>query len=385
MATFVANTVLTTGQTLGTGETGIVTQNGGVAITDFTDAVRVTGTNSVLIVDGGIYAKNSGVNVRTEASLDMLIGAQGSILGGNNAIVGNNNQTIITNFGSVAGDRGINIGGTFSGSTSRASLTLENAGTISGTSSGILVGDIMDLQVVNSGLITSSDTAIDLTFLSSSSTVDILNTGDITGGSMAFQGVGTDDMFRNQGTINGDMNFEGGNDVYNGRFGTVFGTIDGGDGDDMIKGGSEDNMLLGGAGKDMLFGYGGDDTIDGGNGGDVLRGGAGDDELIGGGRSDVLVGGRGDDTLQGDSGSDTFVFRRTDNGNDIVVDYEDGSDLIDLSAFDIQNFNQLNNQLGAVSNGPGGVVIDLTAAGGSGSVKIEGIVVGDLSGADFIF
>jgi Ca2+-binding RTX toxin-like protein len=60
-------------------------------------------------------------------------------------------------------------------------------------------------------------------------------------------------------------------------------------------------------------------------------GGNGNNTLIGATRNDRLVGGTGSDSYYGQSGTDTFVF--LDNwGTDGVWDFEDGSEIIDLSA-----------------------------------------------------
>lgn len=65
----------------------------------------------------------------------------------------------------------------------------------------------------------------------------------------------------------------------------------------------------------------------------VLTGLGGDDELRGGEGNDTLVGGLGADRLTGGNGADLFVI--DDAGStDTIVDFESGSDQIDLSAFD---------------------------------------------------
>ena len=52
-------------------------------------------------------------------------------------------------------------------------------------------------------------------------------------------------------------------------------------------------------------------------------------------------GASGDDTLRGGAGADNFVFD-PNHGNDVVADFTDGKDLIDLSAFStISGFSDL--------------------------------------------
>lgn len=128
-------------------------------------------------------------------------------------------------------------------------------------------------------------------------------------------------------------------------------TTNGSAGNDKIFGGRADNIINGFSGNDKLFGRGGDDLIRGGNGNDVVNGGSGDDRLFGGSGDDrviggngddrlngnrgddLIVGGRGDDIMRGGLGDDTFRFNpnRPGEGDDIIRDFELGSDKIQLS------------------------------------------------------
>ena len=103
-------------------------------------------------------------------------------------------------------------------------------------------------------------------------------------------------------------------------------------GDDVLRGKGGDDALKGGKGDDKLVGRGGDDRLEGGAGRDVLKGGGGDDKLKGGGGADRLIDGPGKDVLFGGPGADRFVLR-PDGARDRVADFQDGRDLIDLSAY----------------------------------------------------
>jgi Ca2+-binding RTX toxin-like protein len=89
--------------------------------------------------------------------------------------------------------------------------------------------------------------------------------------------------------------------------------------------------ITGNAGNNTLTGSGFADTLDGGAGNDVLLGGLG---------NDVLIGGLGQDTLTGGIGNDIFKFSLVgDSGTtatkaDVIVDFVQGEDKIDLSAID---------------------------------------------------
>lgn len=73
-----------------------------------------------------------------------------------------------------------------------------------------------------------------------------------------------------------------------------------------------------------ILGAGGDDVIITGAGSDILSGGDGDDRLDGGPAEDLLFGG---------PGADLFVL--SDDIQDIISDFQEGSDLIDLSALNL--------------------------------------------------
>jgi len=135
-----------------------------------------------------------------------------------------------------------------------------------------------------------------------------------------------------------------------------------------------------GGGHDQLSGHGGDDE---------LYGGEGDDRIYGGGGDDWLEGGPGNDYLVDQWRSrDTFVFA-PGHGNDRIVEFDFGIDMIDLSAFSvITNFDDLT-----LSEWDCGVLIDLTEWRG-GTIRIghgrpcplsTRPRIEDLNASDFIF
>ncbi|MCP5072973.1 MAG: calcium-binding protein [Rhodobacteraceae bacterium] len=258
-------------------------------------------------------------------------------------------------------------------------LSAVNTGTISGTSTGIdlaTTGFLLDL--VNSGLITGGSTAI--TARNGDDIVE--NNGEIIGdinlnngaNSVTNSGVingdldlGVDaDYVRNSGTIFGQVDLSLGNDTFDGRGGTVEGTVLGSTGDDTyivddamlaiselaaegtdtvkstvgwtlgdnfenltligsgnvdgygnvesntITGNQGNNVLNGLGSADTLYGAAGDDKVNGGNGIDLLFGGDGDDKLRGQKGADVLKADAGDDRLYGGEGNDN-LFGGDDN------------------------------------------------------------------------
>ena len=107
-------------------------------------------------------------------------------------------------------------------------------------------------------------------------------------------------------------------------------------GDDTLYGLAGDDLIHGGAGNDTLYGGEGSDRLKGNIGNDTLYGGAGNDFLKGQAGDDTLVGGAGKDALRGGAGADTFVFNAIEDStlslNDRIMDFEQGIDLIDMSA-----------------------------------------------------
>ena len=84
-------------------------------------------------------------------------------------------------------------------------------------------------------------------------------------------------------------------------------------------------MMYGGNGDDRIFGGRGDDTLTGGEGNDLLKGGPGEDIFV--------VDGDDMDVLYGGPDKDTFRFFPSDLGGGSIRDFEDGEDVIDLTAF----------------------------------------------------
>ncbi|MFV3127867.1 type I secretion C-terminal target domain-containing protein [Niveispirillum sp. KHB5.9] len=66
-------------------------------------------------------------------------------------------------------------------------------------------------------------------------------------------------------------------------------------------------------------------TVNGGDGNDIVRGGLGEDSLIGGKGADLLIGGDGNDILQGGDGIDAAYFTAPP-GNAFVISYSQGTD-----------------------------------------------------------
>jgi Ca2+-binding RTX toxin-like protein len=132
-----------------------------------------------------------------------------------------------------------------------------------------------------------------------------------------------------------------GNDYIQSRSATSGGndTLNGGAGDDVLFGGAGLNHLIGGEGNDSLWSHGAH--------GGILDGGSGNDKLVAGKNGDILIGGTGRDWLHGGAGADTFVFNELNWGNDVVVGFESGKDVLDfrgsgLTMDDIREYDSPN-------------------------------------------
>jgi Ca2+-binding RTX toxin-like protein len=153
----------------------------------------------------------------------------------------------------------------------------------------------------------------------------------------------------------------------------------------IISGTDAGELLVAGSGNDFLYGHGGNDELQGSGGDDQLQGGAGDDQLYGGAGRDRLYGQEGadfydggdgadqlfaggivggGDTLKGGQGADLFAWVGRFTGVDTVLDFQRGSDKIDLSRIDaderttpgtITGKNTPGNEAFTISSAPDGV------------------------------
>lgn len=215
-------------------------------------------------------------------------------------------------------------------------------------------------------------------------------------------GLGNDTVFGNQG--NDRLIGQGGVDRLVGQ-----------SGNDILSGGSGDDVLIGGGGSDRVYGGAGNDILNGGSAADILRGGGDNDTLIGGSGNDNLAGGSGDDILQGGAGrdilaggagADQFIFKAVSESRvggtkrDVVTDFVQGEDVIDVSAIDATSqpldqaftfigesaFSGTEGELRFVKNTTSGVTIVSADIDGDGSADFQVQLTGifDLNQTDFI-
>lgn len=337
----------------------------------------ISGASGVLFEDLGGSLVNSGI-----ITANNYDGDSGNFQT-NNAVHTFGNDTVITNL----------VGGQL------IATSTQGAGVHIG-STNISSGD--GSIVTNYGEITSVQAyGVDFSNMENTEVATLTNFGTISGGAGSFRGNESGEVVTNSGTMNGNVLLRQGDDTYQGRGdGVVLGEVrgaagddaligasgedlfDGGSGEDVLRGRAGDDILEGGEDDDLLAGNTGDDRVDGNQGDDRLFGNRGDDIVRGGSGNDLISGGRGDDVLTGNSGADVFVFnRRTDD--DIITDFQNNLDQLDLSAFGLANVAALRNAGGIVENGAGSI-IDLTVIGGDGVIYVDDMAASDWTGADFV-
>ena len=312
------------------------------------------------------------------SNLSILIGTTGLVHGAFQGIDLDGSGHDIVNNGTI-------VGSTFGAVGIHGDdILLTNNGVIQGAQDGVVV-DILDTEkarVINTGFITGADSAINVRggnntlvnsgLLSSEIGIDIdtsagertkiTNTGtiastDVGSGTSpyflakAIHASGGNEIIVNNGQISGSIVLGSGNDKYVGKNGSVDGEVHGEDGRDQLTGGASDDVFYGGEGRDVLSGLGGDD---------------------------VLNGGRGVDQLTGGGGEDVFVFG-ADSGSDIVFDFAQGTDMIDLIDLEV-DFAAVR----AVTTVEGdSTFINLNQLGGLGRVEFRDFTDGFTS-ADFV-
>jgi len=140
--------------------------------------------------------------------------------------------------------------------------------------------------------------------------------------------------------------------------------------------------------NDTLLGGAGNDSLDGGLDIDDLRGGTGDDFLWGGAANDRLAGEGGNDMLQGDAGRDTFVFGADGWGQDVILDFQDRLDRIEITGLPGGPGVHAMDDLLIFERGAGVGGFETViqhAGGGADEIVLAGIHANQINHQDFMF
>lgn len=197
---------------------------------------------------------------------------------------------------------------------------------------------------INDGTI-EADRALEADWVGTYVTTPIINNGHMIGSALIDSGP---TILVNNGEITGDIRFNAGGDLYDGRLGVA--------GSSITTASWVGDTLLGGVGDETMVGQNGDDSMAGGGGNDQIDGGDGSNTLFGGDGDDSIAGGSGFDRVNGNVGDDTVV------GHSAVGDWlsgGQGQDTIDASASTGNNI--INGNLG-----------NDTIIGGSGADSLRG-------------
>lgn len=276
---------------------------------------------SELNILGTIYGDIGGIVLGASALLptngSIFVGADGAVLSPLQAIVTRGENITITNSGEVRGSTGVEH-------TGARRFVLNNTGLIVGTDVAAVSASGW-ISLINTGSILGEG-ASGINIVGSTSNLVVSNFGTISAsnagfGRNAIVGSQLQDSIQNNGRVEGGVDLRDGNDIYDGRLGTV----------DQVSGGNGADTLRGGVGNEVLDGGTGDDFIHGGGGDDRLRGLAGIDTLDGGEGNDVIeagsfIGGlsRKPDVYEGGAGRDRLDYTGASSFEAVSVDLATG-------------------------------------------------------------
>ena len=127
---------------------------------------------------------------------------------------------------------------------------------------------------------------------------------------------------------------------------------------------------------ELLYGSQFDDVLTGKGGANTLTGNQGNDTLDGKGGNDTLLGRQGNDTMTGGSGADRFRYTESVFDHDIITDFADGQDLIDLTGSGLVFSDFTITQQGTDT---------LVSRNASHDILLQNITAIDITVADFVF
>ncbi len=224
--------------------------------------------------------------------------------------------------------------------------------------SGAGLGSVTNLQTIK------GVTGIEIASTSTAAKLELLNSGTIETTGLAIIGGKGGDRIVNTGTIKTTANTTGavvldlgsGEDLYDGRLGTIVGLIKLGDDNDIAYGGS------------------GSETFSGGKGSNVIDGGAGDDLFILGDGYNTINGGSGIDTV--DYSSTTWISTASSG---FTINLTSGSAYGNLHTDTLANIEHIigsdradtitgNFLANSIKGGDGDDILD----GGSGDDTLDG-------------
>ena len=225
--------------------------NGNVVSNDGTATYIYGGGDSDAIINSGSFHSSGSAIYLTSGSNESIHNA-GMIFGYQNGIDVQTNSLTLTNTGSIVGSlqQGVEVQG--------SNETIRNMGTISGQSFGLSLDCVAGSSstIINSGQIVGGNDSV---YVFGSGSLTFRNTGSLDGSVYEESGIST--TFTNAGAVQGDVTLGNAGNIFNGRGGSVDGTITGGSSADTIVAGDDGETINGGAGHDKLYAGAGADTF----------------------------------------------------------------------------------------------------------------------------
>jgi hypothetical protein len=372
------------------------------------DGIFSSGENATIDNTAGITTWGQGAAIRSTGN-GAVISNTTSLNGKTAGIISTGDHATIDNQGGINADRiGISIAGDHSVLTTTLRVTAGTALSISGNDASVTVeneitgtskkGATIEItatghtSIVNHGAVSTQSGTV---LIAGNGNETVLNTSslygvvDLGGGDDVFKSLNGDvsgavvggrgnDRILNTGLLEYDVNLGAGDDVFSSLKGEVRGKVIGGKGDDTYIVGIPLNI--------RESAHGGTDTVQSkftytlqANIENLQLLGRGRMEATGNDLANRIEGNAGNNHLTGLGGKDVFVFE-TGFRQDIIDDFADGKDRIDLSGYHgIEKFSDLH---GKIAQSGHDVVITFA---GHDRLTIEHAHMSEFSAGDFIF
>jgi len=333
---------------------------------DGTDEVRYNNSGAAVVVSLGVGLANGGdAEGDTFANVENLVGSQF-----NDILIGDDGANRLEGFlgdDTLAGGLG-------------ADVLWGGLGFDTANYSDSAIGVDARLFSTGSGGTAEGDTLIYIERIVGSQFNDTLIGG---GASVRLDGLNGDDILFDY-SANATLIGGNGNDFMQGGIGGD--TYFGGSGTDTVSfanavGAVTANLATGtGSGNDAAGdAYTGVENLLGSANSDTFIGDGNDNNLNGQGGVDFLLGGLGNDTLTGGAGVDLFQYDATVWGFDIITDFQNGTDFIDLrgSGLTFTDFTEVDTVPG--------MRLDYTDGGGTlSTISLLGVNIADIDASDFL-
>jgi trimeric autotransporter adhesin len=361
-------------------------------------AVNATGDAGVNVVNGAAITRLAGFSYSALAGNDVLYGSNyaDTLLGGadNDILIG---YASVGGQDSLAGGAGDDVYYVFEADDILLELAGEGFDTVYAYANITFSANIEQAILVGSGITATGNGLANNIFGNNLSAALTLDGG--AGNDWLIGGTGGD-------TLLGGAD----NDILQGLIGAN--RLDGGTGDDQFFSASATDTIIEAAGQglDTLYttysvtglaanveqlSVSGGATVANGNAlanaiyannnsvGTSINAEAGSDVVYGSGFADTIFGGAGNDRLQGAGGADRFAYAAGHTGADLILDFADGSDLIQLTGLGYSA-----GQIGSAITLGGGANALITFASGSlagTTITLLSVHQSSIAAADFVF